>query len=183
MKFLQILSSIVLTTSLAAFAEVSPIHMDVEQTSKTDAKGKAPMKGAPPSDKVQTRALNIKLVNNSNESFDNLVVKYWFFGRDMKEHEARVLKNGERKATLGPRGRETVESETVTSNYVEAHNQTSKSSGKGAGKGAAKITKVAASGEKIVGFAVQVLNGTKVVAEEYSEDSYKLKLGGAPKGK
>ena len=153
--------------------------MDVEQTSKTDSKGKASAKGAPGGEKVQSRALTIKLLNNSGESFENLVVKYWFFGHDMKAHDATVLKNGERKASIGPRGRETVESEAVSSTYVEAHTEAAK--GKG-GKGG-KATKVPASGEKIVGYAVQVLNGDKILAETYSEASYKQKLSGAAKTK
>ena len=174
MKFLSTLTALLLSFTITARSEVSPIHMDVEQTSKTESKGKAPAKGAPPSDKTQSRELSIRLANNSNDTFDNLVVKYWFFGHDMKAHDAKVLKNGERKATLGPRGRETVESESVTSSYVEAHNVAGK------GKGA-KATRVPASGEKIVGYAVQVLNGEKILAEFYSESSYKAKLGGAAK--
>ena len=170
MKILPVLSCLLLSFAIPAHAEVSPIHMDVEQTQKTEPKGKATTKGGPPpSEKVQSRSLAIRLLNNSNESFDGLVVKYWFFGHEMTGHEIKALKNGERKASLGPRGKETVESAPESSTYVEAHTEAGK------GKGA-KATKVPASGEKITGYAVQVLNGEKIMAEYYSEPSLKQKL-------
>ena len=176
MKFLPLLASLLLFGATPSRSEVSPIHMDIEQTSKTEPKGKAPAKGPPPSEKVQTRSLAVKLSNNSTESFDNLIVKYWFFGHAMTERESTPMKDGsgERKASVGPRGRVTVDIPSFSSTYVEAHSE-------GSGKGAAK--KVPASGDKIMGYAVQVLNGEKVMAENYSELSYKAKLGQAPKAK
>lgn len=175
MKSLPILASLLLFAATPSRSEVSPIHMDIEPTSKTEAKSKAPAKGPPPSEKVQTRSLAVKLVNNSNESFDSLVVKYWFFGHSMTEHESAPMKDGsgERKASLGPRGRVTVDVPPFSSTFVEAHSE-------GSGK---TVKKVPASGDKITGYAVQVLNGEKVLAENYSELSYKAKLGEAPKAK
>lgn len=174
MKFLHYLSAFLLTASLTALAEVSPLRMEIEQSSKTAPKSKAPTKGPPASEKVQTRSLTVKLSNNSTESFDSLVVKYWFFGHSMTERESAPMKDGmgERKAALGPRGRETVDIPPFSSTYAEAHTE-------GGGRGAAK--KVPASGDKITGYAVQVLNGDKILAETYSEPSFKSKLGVTPK--
>jgi hypothetical protein len=174
---------------IPAQAAVSPIHMDVEQVSKTaTAKPPTSPKGGKPAaktavdpmaEKTQHRELKIKLLNNSNESFSNLVVKYWFFGRDMKakSHQADVLKSGERKASLGPRASETVESEQVMSKYVEEHNKPA-AGGKGGKGGGGKAAKIPASGQKIMGFAVKVYNGDKILAQYYSEDAYKQRLNG-----
>ena len=175
MKSLPLLASLLLLGITPSRAEVSPIRMDIEQTAKTEAKSKTPTKGPPPADKVQTRSLAVKLTNNSIESFENLVVKYWYFGHAMTEREPTPMKDGsgERKASLGPRGRVTVDIPPFSSNYVEAHTE-------GGGK---SVKKVPASGDKITGYAVQVLNGDKVLAENYSEPSFKMKLGEAPKAK
>ena len=168
-------------------AAVSPIHMDVEQHSATkqpQAKagkaGKPAAKAGKPAEagNTQHRSLTIKLSNNSTESFDHLVVKYFFLGHDMKEHSAKVLKQGERKSALSPRGSDTVESEEVTSVYTEEHAEVAKGKG-GSGKSKPSAKKVAASGQKIVGYAVQVLNGSKIEAEFYSDASFKEKVNAA----
>jgi hypothetical protein len=152
-------------------AAISPIRMDIEQHSATkqpQSKGGKPSNGP----KTQTRSLTIKLANNSADSFDRLLVKYWFLGHDMKGHDITVLQQGDRKSSLEPRAREIVDSEVVTSVYTDAHVEVSKGKSKG-GKGRSSAKKVPASGKKITGYAVQVLNGGKVEAEYYSEPSYK----------
>jgi hypothetical protein len=169
MKTLSLLLSLFAATALSLHAQISPIRMTVEQVSKSEVKGKT---GA---EKTQVRSLNINLVNNSNESFDGLEVKYWFFGRDMKSREVKVINAGERKSSLTPRAKELVESESVSSSYVEEHYEVAK--GKG-GKGG-KPTKVPASGAKIMGYAVRVMKDGKVLAEYYSEPSYKERVNAA----
>lgn len=153
-----------LAAAMPAQSQVSPIRIAVEQNSKTEAKPKAQW------DKTQVRSLKITLTNNSAEPADGLVVKYWFMGREMTGSEVKVLKEGERKASLAARGKEVVDSESVSASYVEAHTEISK----GGSYGAAK--KVPASGQKIMGYAVKVLQGDKVLAETYSEPSYREKL-------
>ena len=168
----------ILATPLRADV-VSPIHMKVDQSSKTKlpkAKAGQPSKPGQSTQaaKTQVRSLTIKLFNNSSETFDHLVVRYWFLGHDMKDHKITVLSQGERKSALTARGSDTVESESATSAYTEAHSEVKKGKGsKGSKGGKGGTTKVPASGKKIIGFAVQVLNGTQIVAEEYSEPSYK----------
>ena len=164
MKLLILLAGTLLGISLPSHSEVSPIRMDVEQKSKTEIKPREIW------NKTQIRSLTIKLSNNSANSFDNLVVKYWFFGREAEGNDVKILREGERKARLGPRGRETIESEQVAISYVEAHSEAPKGKSYGAGK------KVPASGQKIMGYALQVLDGSKVLAETYSEPSYRQKL-------
>jgi hypothetical protein len=161
MNLPSLVLAILSATTLFVHAQVSPIRISVEQSSKTELKDK---KNA--HDKTQIRSLKIQLDNNSAQAFDSLVVKYWFIGRPMDERANKVLAEGERKSSLTPRGRELVDSEVVSKKLVEAHTQAAK------GKGG-KPTKVPASGEKIMGYAVRVMEGDKVLSEYFSEPSYK----------
>jgi hypothetical protein len=171
MKSLALLLSLLAATTFSLSAQVSPIRMTVEQVSKSETKGKTG------SEKTQVRSLNIRLENNSNESFDDMQVKYWFFGRDMKSRDVTVINTGERKSSLAPRAKEIVESESVSSSYVEEHYEVAK--GKG-GKGG-KPTKVPASGAKIMGYAVRLMKDGKVLSEYYSEPSYKERVNATAK--
>src|SRR5438132_12238229 len=108
--------------TLCLRADVSPIHMNVEQVSKNteDPKDKTHH------DKTQTRSLKIQLDNNSTQSFDGLAVKYWFFGHGVTEHNPKVLSEGERKSSLAPRGKDVVESEVISKHFVEEHTEAAK---------------------------------------------------------
>ena len=164
--------------ALHARAAVSPISLVVEQ--HTSSKLPKTKPGQPPLNNIaQHRSLTIKLTNISSEPMSSVVVKYFFIGHDMKDHKMKVLQHGERKASLGPRKTETVESEDAVNTYTEAHSEVSKSKGKSGGKskGKPKASKVAASGQKVVGYAVQVFNGTKLEAEEYTAESFKQVVG------
>ncbi len=156
MKLPSLLLVIFSAATLSLHAQVSPIRIAVEQVSKTETKDKTGR------DKTQIRSLKISLNNNSAETFESLMVKYWFLGRDVKDPATKVVAEGERKSALTPRGKDLVESESVSKRYVEAHSDKGK--------------KVPASGEKISGYAVRVLKDGKVLAEYYSEPSYKTLL-------
>ena len=173
-----------LLLALPASAALSPIHINVEQSTKAEpnriASSHSRNKSSTTDQYTQARSLTINLENNSGETFGDLAVKYWFFGHDAKAHDPRPLKQGQRKISLGPRGREVVHSETVSMKYTPEHFETEKRKSNGRTKGRGMVSsqkKVAASGTKLTGYAVQVLNGGTVVAEHYSEDSYKAKLG------
>lgn len=170
MKLAPFLAAILTATAFVAYAEVNPIRLTVEQISKT-SDTKPPAKGQPSFEKTQTRSLKIQVENNSKEAFDGLVIKYWFLGHSMTEHGGtKVLVEGERKATLAPRGKEMVESEIVTKQSVEAHNAPA-TAGKVATPG--KLNKVPASGEKLMGYAVRAIKDGKVIGEYLSDVTYK----------
>ena len=160
--------------ALHASAAVSPISVAVEQHSSTKLPKTKPGQSSQ-SNVAQHRSLTIRLTNTSGEPMSGIVVKYFFIGHDMKDHKMKVLQHGERKASLSPRKTETVESEDAVNTYTEAHTALAKSKGKSKGK--PKAAKVAASGQKVVGYGVQVFNGTKLEAEQYSEQSYKQVVG------
>ena len=176
MRLPTLLLAIFAATAISTRAEVSPIRITVEQIAKSEAKVDPKTKAAPTHEKTQVRSLKIQLDNNSAQAFDGLSVKYWFIGHPMTERAAKPIVEGERKASLTPRGREVVESELVSKHYVEEHYEVQKG-----GKGG-KPTKVPASGEKIIGYAVRVLKDGKMLSEFYSDPAYKalIKDGDQP---
>lgn len=164
--------------ALQAAAAVSPISVVVEQHSSTKLPKTKPGQSSQ-SNIAQHRSLTIKLTNTSNDSIDGVVVKYFFIGHDMKDQKLKVLQHGERTASLTPRKTEAVESEDAVNTYTEAHSEVSKSKGGSRNnlRGGTKVTKVPASGQKVVGYAVQAFIGNKLEAEQYSEQSYKKVVG------
>ena len=167
--------------ALHASAAVSPIILSVDQV--TAAKHPKTKPGqSPQSGIAQHRSLAIKLTNMSGEPMSGIVVKYFFIGHDLKDQKMKVLQHGERKASLSPGKTETVESEEVVNTYTEAHTEMAKGKSKGKSKGKPKAQKVAASGQKVTGYAVQVFNGTKLEVEEYSAEAFKpIVAASAPK--
>ena len=156
MKLPSLILSIVSALTLSLRAEVSPIRISVEQISKTEVKDKKNTH-----DKTQVRSLKIRLDNGSTQTFDGLVVKYWFLGHVTTDRTIKPIAEGERKSSIAPRGKDVVESEVVSKHFTEEFYD------------AKKKAKVPATGEKIVGYAVRVLQGDKILAEYYSEAAYK----------
>ena len=188
MKRNLILMLLPLLLAAPVTAALSPIHINVEASNKAEhgKNGSSHSTRRPGSaeQSTQIRSLTINLENNSSETFNDLAVKYWFFGHDAKAHDPKPVKSGEKKASIGAHGRQAVHTETVSMKYtpehVEMETRRPNVRGRGYATGSSQ-KKVAASGTKLTGYAVQVLNGAAVVAESYSEDSYKTKLGmGAP---
>jgi hypothetical protein len=148
----------------------SALSLRVTQESKLDSKGKTN------DTKSQTRTLDMTLTSLENGTV-KAEVHYWFFSRNMKSGKERILKHGIKTAMLECNTPTKVQSEVVTSDYIEEHVEVEKAKGgKGGGKGkGSKITskKVSASGDRITGYAVQVVVGTVVAADYYSAPSYK----------
>lgn len=143
-----------------SYAQVSPISIRVEPVSNTDNdKFK----------KSQTKTLKIHISNRSDQDRAGLRVKYWFFGKDVKDRDLAVLKEGETKTDLKARATEMVESARAEAIAVEAH---------GGGKGKKKVE---ASGDKFVGYGVQILEGDKLLAEYFSQPSLKASARSAAK--
>lgn len=160
-----------LVGGVSVWAQTSPIRMDVQQRQKTDSKGKSR------ESKTQVRSLEVSLQNLSRVDCDNLVVKYWFFAKGIKDGDTEVFKNGERKTSVAAGKKEVVESEEVRSSYTEDHVQIEKSKGGKGGKNSTpKAKKVEGSGDRIVGYGVRVMDGEKVLAEVFSPQGLKEKV-------
>jgi hypothetical protein len=172
MKFLLFSLFALVSLGSSAFAQVSPIRMEVLQRQKTDSKGKSN------ESKTQVRSLDITLQNISRQSYDNLVVKYWFFTRDVNKGEPSVFKHGERKSSLAAGKKELIESEQVSASFTEDHVvvERSKSRGNSKNGSSSRAKKVEGKGDKIVGYGVRLLDGDKVLAEVFSPQGLREKV-------
>ena len=139
----------------SARAEVSPFRVRVEQANKNEIAKLA---------KTQKRSLKIFVSNASKESAE-LRAKYVFFGRDAKGNDIVKIEEGEKPVSVKGLSTEMVESAVATSTFEEAHSAN-------ASKGKAG-PKVEASGTKMLGYGVQILQGEQVVAESYDPPSMK----------
>lgn len=165
MKLLLPLACALLVVLSPARAEISPFRVRVEQVAKSESEKHT---------KTQKRSLKIFLSNSSKEPAE-LIAKYYFFGREASGKDPVKLDEGAKAISSKPLGTEMVESAIVTATSTEEHYGSS-SQGKGKG-GSGK--KVEASGTKILGFAVQVFQGEKMVAESYDPPSMKEQIAKA----
>jgi hypothetical protein len=149
----------------SARAEISPFRVRVEQVSKSETEKFT---------KTQKRSLKIFVSNSSKEAAE-LVAKYYIFGRELQDNDIVKLDEGAKPVSSKPLGTEMVESAIVSTSSEEAHSSGS-SRGKSSGKSAKKTE---ASGTKILGFAVQVFQGEKMVAESYDPPSMKEQISKA----
>lgn len=145
---------------LAAFAQaqltqISDFKIRVEVKAKTDAQKNS---------KTQNRTLRIFVSSSSRESAE-LVAKYAFIARSVKGNDVKKFDEGEKAVSVGPLATVEVDSDTASATMQDAH---SEKGGKGkSGK------KVEASGDKLIGYGVQLFQGEKLVAEYYDPPSAK----------
>ena len=169
MKLHPLILATLCAVSVFARAEISPISIRVEQTTGVDREKFK---------KTQEKALKIFVTNGSSADINNLTVKYFFFGHSLKDHEAEILEKGERTASVKARMTETVETPVAKASSTEAHSEAKKGKGQNAKKGSQAGKKVAASGEKLTGYGVQVFEGGKLLADYFSEPSLREKAAG-----
>jgi hypothetical protein len=158
-RFLPILLLGISGLASSFASDVSPISMRVEQvashkTTKTDD--------------TQTKSLKVFLTNASAQE-QAVNVKYYFFAKDVASRDVTVVSPGEKSATVKPHGEE----------IVETGSGTATSHPKQPGQKGAKP--VEASGQKLIGYGAQAMQGDKVVAEYFSEPSLKSNVGGGEK--
>jgi len=112
----------------------------------------------------QTRLLEITVTNRTRETLPDLVVKWTFFGEDLKEEDIVVAESGEEKARLQPGRSENLKTRETTFHYSRAGVQKRKGKGKRGGK----AKKVPASGTRYAGWGVRVYQKGALVGEAYS---------------
>jgi hypothetical protein len=144
-------------------AQVSPISMRIEQVTKSETEKFK---------HIQKHSLKFFLTNGSSQDRSGLVVRYFFFGKEAGSNEAILLDKGERPASVASHKTEIVETPVVSKTFLEAHYDTGK--GGAQNKGATKLgKKVEASGEKFVGYGGQLFDKETLLAEYFSEPSFK----------
>jgi len=139
-------------------AETSAVSIRVEQANKSDMDGKSRTV------REHTRTLNIFITNNSGDQLD-LKVKHIIFARDLLHHDYVTAGEGEKAIVVKPHTSEKVETPAATTTSTDQHfdPKTKK--------------RVDASGATIIGAGVQVMQGTKLVAEWYDPISLKESWG------
>lgn len=141
----------------------SPLNM------KVDAEGKADITGKDA--KTQTRTLKIALSNTGKEVITGATIKWMVFGHNMKDHHLVQVKSGEIRKDLPAGITVEVSSERLKISGVREHSVRSRS---GSGRRArTTFKKVPASGQEYYGYAVQVFDREKLLAETYSQPSFK----------
>ncbi len=164
------LLTITLTLGLAAFApilraELSPISVRVEQLSD-DKRTRF--------DESQKKTLVIYLTNSSAQD-QSVKLKYYYFGKDVKDHAVIVLKEGEKNATVKAHGDETVKAAEAVAQSTEKHREGGGNIGRNHINPGGK--EVNAGGQHIVGYGVQVFQSGKVTTDYFSEPSLKSYVG------
>jgi len=162
---LSIAAIFVLINAFAAHAQVSPVSVRVEQVASSEAEKFS---------HTQKRSLKISVINAAADE-KTLKVKFYFFGKDTGENDLLLLEKGERVVSVPARETVVVETPTFSRRSIEEHYAT-----KSGGQGGARLgKKVEASGQRIVGHGVQIVEAGKVVAEYFSQPEFKAKV--APK--
>ena len=158
-----------LFSGTASALEVSPISVRVEQVAKSDHEKFA---------HTQKKSLKVFLTNGSDRDYTALRVKYFFFARDLKDGELSLYEKGEQKTDVAAHATVVVETPAATARYTEEHTQGNPFGGKGRkGAGGKKAKTIPARGQRVVGHAVQIFTGGKLIGEVYSEPSLKAKIG------
>ena len=129
----------------------------------------------------QTKELDITVSSVSKTVPSGLRLKWFMYGRDLKSGGVSVLRSGEAKVALGSNGSQVITSAKVETKSTPEHSVVSKGrrggsngSNGGAGGGARiSVKKVEATGDKYIGYGVQVLAGDKVVAETFDPPGVK----------
>lgn len=106
----------------------------------------------------QHEELEITISSVSRNPPLGLQAKWFIFGRDLKSNRVNVIRSGEEKVALGRNGSQVLNSAKVEAVSVPEHSVVSRGRG---GK------KVEATGDKYIGYGVQVLAGDTVVSETY----------------
>lgn len=148
-------------------AEVSPIRLRVEQVSKDQHTAFT---------HKQAKSLKVELSNSSAQDVNGLKVKYAYFARSVKTNDVAEVRQGEMSAAVKAHGSVTVEVPGVSVAYTEEHvegNPFANRGQSGKNRGAAHVKTVAASGQRFVGYRVQIFSAGAPVAEYSSEPSLK----------
>ena len=126
----------------------------------------------------QTKELDITVSSVSKTVPSGLRLKWFMYGRDLKSGSVSVLRSGEAKVALGSNGSQVITSAKVETKSTPEHSVVSKgrrggSNGGTGGGSRVSVKKVEATGDKYIGYGVQVLAGDKVVAETFDPPGVK----------
>ena len=173
------LQSILLATALAftggpanASFHSSPVRLDV-RVHGGDSHARISRSSGVKHDQKEELEITVSSVSKNLPS--GLQLKWFMFGRDLKSNRVGVLRSGDAKIELGGRGPQVIRSAKIEAKSTPEHSVVSRGRGRGGRSGGSRgsVKKVEATGDKYIGYGVQVLNGSKVVAETFDPPSLK----------
>lgn len=167
----SILALLLFTALVAMAAEVSPIRMRVEQVSKDQHATFTHKQG---------KSLKIELSNGSAQDVKGLKVKYAYFARNVKTSDMVEVRQGELSADVKAHGSVTIEAPAVSVAYTDEHaegNPFNNRGQSGKNRGMGHVKTVPSSGQRYVGYRVEVFSDGARIAESSSEPSLKAKAG------
>ena len=162
---------------VATYGEVAPLRLDgdVEVKTKTQSGGKADARSVN-REVNMSKQLSLKLRNISSEQH-TATVRYWLFGRDPK-NVLEVVGGGEVEVSVPAKGSERVELDPVDFEFKEPKSiQPMRMVGRPGQRATQPMAKPEKSGVKYAGFGVQVLKGSEVMANQFTEETYMAKVG------
>jgi hypothetical protein len=108
----------------------------------------------------ESRKVAVTVRNMSRQEFPGSAVKFYIFGRTAGEPGLQLLAEEEKAMPIGTGATATAESKSVTASFKPAHSQ--KEGGR-----------VKASGTKITGYGVKVMDGGVVLGEYFTSSDAK----------
>jgi hypothetical protein len=110
---------------------------------------------------TQTKFLKIAVTNPNPKDLGEVTVTYWVFADDKDANQVVCVAKSEKKVSLGASKKEVIEGDKVKIASVGAHIENRKP--------------VKASGQKYLGYAVQVALGSDIIGEAYDPKDMKSK--------
>ncbi len=154
----------------------SPVRLDV-RVNGGDSHSRIQGSSAVKHDQKEELEITVSSVSKNLPA--GLQLKWFMFGRDLKSNQVNVLRSAEAKVELGQRGSQVIQSAKIEAKSTPEHSVVSRGRGRGGRGGGSRgsVKKVAASGDKYIGYGVQVFNGGKVVSETFYPPSLKQSVG------
>lgn len=180
MKSYRIPTTVLVTICLVVALPViaaTPISMRVNTTTSKDSH--EDIKGSNESSHHQTKSVEAVVRNMGQQTVDGLTVKFTAFGRDQKADKQVILKSEEKKIAVEP-GKEVTVPFTIAATYTPEHFVSSRSGGGSGKKSRTTTKKVLGEGTRLIGYGVQVLQGTTVLAEDFQPRGLKDDLASTP---
>ena len=166
--------------AFAAQAQVSPIRIDVDPRISTKAStGKT---SSTSNSKTRQEYLDITLQNVTSQAFSGLTLRYAIFADDVATDAVSVAGRGEQPVDLKPLSPWKFETPPVTVTRTDIAKRRTSSQNTSSGTAKPK-TPAGPTGKKLGGYGVQVMQGSTVLAEYFSDPALKSKMDMVPAGK
>ena len=173
---IALLAALSLPSHSQMAAPAERVRVEVRVESSMDRKE---LKNTTTDTVTQHKMLEIQLSGKSKTP-ENRTVHWAIYGRDLKDKDVRVLERGQFALDLGDHGLQKMQSKKASATSTAPHSAVKRRGGKGSGTNknnnlrAGK--KVAGSGTKYVGYAVQVREGRQILGEAYDPPGMKVNL-------